>query len=236
MIVSSLVFSCHYPKSWLYRDFEQLPIDRPPPGFSYTSSLIISNLCSFASKNIKSTTKDKRVQGFQRSRQIDLSHSFLVGPPRVYRNSVFLLFQHNILGVTGSTGHTLQDLTVAFCGYTQTRWVGLSGGFTIFGVSLSIFQIQLVYKYSCPIDEDLMFKSLFVFIQFFVDHLGIRCRNEYLLPFELSHFMKFTIIPTISLIATKRISLLPQKTDLRLPQSKGDLLLSSQILKTSISR
>ncbi len=183
------------------------------------------------------------------SLQLTVGQSILLSSPTDQSRYVRLLFQQGIARLSGSFGDHFPDITLAFCGDSESSWLRLPDGSNFLLEALTNSSIGLHYADNCPKEQDLLWQWLFDFhlvrhpvgaearlvalLQLLIGRFGIRRSDGYELPFPLGHARMAELIGATRSTVTRQITLFRSKNDLQLIEPGGTFLLSARLIEST---
>ncbi len=183
------------------------------------------------------------------SLQLTVGQSILLSSQTDQSRYVHLFFQHGIARLSGSFGDHFPDITLAFCGDSESSWLRLPDGSHFLLEALTNSSIGLHYADNCPREQDLLWDWLFDFhlvrhpvgaearlvalLKLLIGRFGIRRREGYELPFPLGHARMAELIGATRSTVTRQITLFRNKNDLQLIEPSGTFLLSARLIESA---
>lgn len=183
------------------------------------------------------------------SLQLKVGQSILLSSPTHQSSYVRLLFQQGIARLSGSFGDHFPDITLAFCGDSESSWLRLPDGSNFLLEALTNSSIGLHYADNCPKEQDLLWDWLFDFhlvrhpvgaearlvalLKLLISRFGIRRSEGYELPFPLGHARMAELIGATRSTVTRQITLFRNKNDLQLIEPGGTFLLSARLIEST---
>ncbi len=183
------------------------------------------------------------------SLQLKVGQSILLSSQTDQSRYVRLFFQHGISRLSGSFGDHFPDITLAFCGDSESSWLRLPDGSNFSLEALTNSSIGLHYADNCPREQDLLWDWLFDFhlvrhpvgaearlvalLKLLIGRFGIRRSEGYELPFPLGHARMAELIGATRSTITRQITLFRNKNDLQLIQPGGTFLLSARLIESA---
>ena len=121
------------------------------------------------------------------SLQLTVGQSILLSSQTDQSRYVRLFFQQGIARISGSFGDHFPDITLAFCGDSESSWIRLPDCSNFLLEALTNSSIGLHYADNCPKEQDLLWDWLFDF--HLVRHpVGAEARLVALLKLLISRF------------------------------------------------
>ena len=183
------------------------------------------------------------------SLQLTVGQSILLSSQTDQSRYVRLFFQQGIARISGSFGDHFPDITLAFCGDSESSWLRLPDGSNFLLEALTNSSIGLHYADNCPKDQDLLWDWLFDFhlvrhpvgaearlvalLKLLISRFGIRRSEGYELPFPLGHARMAELIGATRSTVTRQITLFRNKNDLQLIEPGGTFLLSARLIEST---
>ena len=183
------------------------------------------------------------------SLQLTVGQSILLSSQTDQSRYVRLFFQQGIARISGSFGDHFPDITLAFCGDSESSWIRLPDCSNFLLEALTNSSIGLHYADNCPKDQDLLWDWLFDFhlvrhpvgaearlvalLKLLIGRFGIRRSEGYELPFPLGHARMAELIGATRSTVTRQITLFRNKNDLQLIEPGGTFLLSARLIEST---
>ena len=183
------------------------------------------------------------------SLQLTVGQSILLSSQTDQSRYVRLFFQQGIARLSGSFGDHFPDITLAFCGDSESSWLRLPDGSNFLLEALTNSSIGLHYADNCPKEQDLLWDWLFDFhlvrhpvgaearlvalLKLLIGRFGIRRSEGYELPFPLGHARMAELIGATRSTVTRQITLFRNKNDLQLIEPGGTFLLSARLIEST---
>ncbi|KZR71940.1 hypothetical protein PMIT1318_01748 [Prochlorococcus marinus str. MIT 1318] len=183
------------------------------------------------------------------SLQLTVGQNILLSSQTDQSRYVRLFFQQGIARISGSFGDHFPDITLAFCGDSESSWLRLPDGSNFLLEALTNSSIGLHYADNCPKDQDLLWDWLFDFhlvrhpvgaearlvalLKLLIGRFGIRRSEGYELPFPLGHARMAELIGATRSTVTRQITLFRNKNDLQLIEPGGTFLLSARLIEST---
>ncbi len=176
--------------------------------------------------------------------------TFLLTPPSAGVNCVSLSFLKGVGRISGSFGESFSDITLAFCGQSESNWVKIPSKSGLLLEALTASSIDMEFRDKLPFIQDLTWQWLFdlhlvrhpigadarlvSLLKLLVSHFGIRTGDGYLLPFSLGHARIAELIGATRSTVTRQLTILRQQDDLTINDPKGYFLLSARIIESPV--
>ena len=183
------------------------------------------------------------------SLQLTVGQSILLSSQTDQSRYVRLFFQQGIARISGSFGDHFPDITLAFCGDSESSWIRLPDCSNFLLEALTNSSIGLHYADNCPKEQDLLWDWLFDFhlvrhpvgaearlvalLKLLIGRFGIRRSEGYELPFPLGHARMAELIGATRSTVTRQITLFRNKNDLQLIEPGGTFLLSARLIEST---
>ncbi|WP_236072568.1 helix-turn-helix domain-containing protein [Prochlorococcus marinus] len=183
------------------------------------------------------------------SLQLTVGQSILLSSQTDQSRYVRLFFQQGIARISGSFGDHFPDITLAFCGDSESSWLRLPDCSNFLLEALTNSSIGLHYADNCPKDQDLLWDWLFDFhlvrhpvgaearlvalLKLLIGRFGIRRSEGYELPFPLGHARMAELIGATRSTVTRQITLFRNKNDLQIIEPGGTFLLSARLIEST---
>ena len=176
------------------------------------------------------------------------NQTFLLTPPSEKHRFVRLRFSEGVARLACSFGELFPDITLAFCGEQEVKWLSLPFQNNFILEAMSCSSLELQYQDHCLLEQDLIWEWLFdlhlvrhpvgaearvaALLQLLVNRFGIRRSDGYLLPFALGHARMAELIGATRSTVTRQITLLRQQSDLSVCEASGRFVLSARVIET----
>ena len=183
------------------------------------------------------------------SLQLTVGQSILLSSQTDQSRDVRLFFHQGIARISGAFGDHFPDITLAFCGDSESSWIRLPDCSNFLLEALTNSSIGLHYADNCPKDQDLLWDWLFDFhlvrhpvgaearlvalLKLLIGRFGIRRSEGYELPFPLGHARMAELIGATRSTVTRQITLFRNKNDLQLIEPGGTFLLSARLIEST---
>ncbi|MFL0769467.1 MAG: helix-turn-helix domain-containing protein [Prochlorococcus sp.] len=158
-----------------------------------------------------------------------------------------LRFTQGVARLACSFGELFPDITLAFCGEQEVKWLSLPFQNNFILEAMSTSSLELQYEDHCLLEQDLIWEWLFdlhlvrhpvgaearvaALLQLLVNRFGIRRSDGYLLPFVLGHARMAELIGATRSTVTRQITLLRQQSDLSVCETSGRFILSARVIE-----
>lgn len=175
------------------------------------------------------------------------NQTFLLAPPSDQHRCIRVRFTQGVARLACSFGDVFPDITLAFCGDQEVKWLSLPFQNNFILEAMSASSLELEYVDQCEIEQDLIWEWLFdlhlvrhpvgaearvaALLQLMVNRFGIRRADGYLLPFTLGHARMAELVGATRSTVTRQITLLRQQSDIKICESSGRFVLSSRVIE-----